>query len=149
LTESVDDHPEETNQSEAKSNDTEIISKSEEPVDDNTNQGFVAKLKRRFGDQKFNRASLAKLGTSVPLCYGLISNVFGITCVSIAWFLASRRVRKKIVYIKLYVQLLASHDILLFRLVYPHWHLVNGKDSWQCMLHSLHFSTLFDQLALP
>lgn len=91
LTASADNDPDETNRIEAKSNETEIISKSEESVDDTT-QGFVAKLKLRFGDQKFNRSSLAKLGTSVPLCYGLISNVFGITCVSVAWFLASQRV---------------------------------------------------------
>ena len=69
-----------------------IETKTEKEKGD-TKQGFVAKVQGQFGGKKFSRASLGKLGTSVFLSYGFVSNVFGVTCVSIAWFLASQRVR--------------------------------------------------------
>lgn len=80
LTESFND---ETNQIETKT----------ESEEGDTEQGFAAKLKRRIAGKKFSRASLAKLGTSVLLSYGFVSNAFGVTCVSVAWFLSSQRVR--------------------------------------------------------
>ena len=46
----------------------------------------------RFRGKKFDKASLAKLGGSVLLSYGFVSNVSGITCVSCAWYIASKKV---------------------------------------------------------
>lgn len=70
---------------------------SEEGVDDDnsvdkTKKGVFGKI---FGGRKkFNKASLAKLGGSVLLSYGFVSNVFGITCVNCAWYIASKKVRR-------------------------------------------------------
>jgi hypothetical protein len=52
-----------------------------------TKKGLFA----RFRGEKFDKASLAKLGGSVLLSYGFVSNVFGITCVSCAWYIASKK----------------------------------------------------------
>jgi hypothetical protein len=73
--------------------ETNQIETKTESEEGDTKQGFSAKLKRRFAGKKFSRASLAKLGTSVLLSYGFVSNAFGVTCVSVAWFLSSQRVR--------------------------------------------------------
>lgn len=61
--------------------------------DDTSVEGEPKKgLFARFRGKKFDRTSLAKLGGSVLLSYGFVSNVFGITCVSCAWYIASRKV---------------------------------------------------------
>lgn len=57
-----------------------------------THRSLLQRLKKSFGGEKFSRKFLAKLGTSVLLSYGFVSNIFAITCVSIAWFLSCRRV---------------------------------------------------------
>lgn len=54
-------------------------------------KGFWSKI---FGVQKMDKATLASLGTSVILSYGFVSNAFGCTAVSCAWYIASRRVRQ-------------------------------------------------------
>lgn len=101
-----------------------------------TKKGLFA----RFRGEKFDKASLAKLGGSVLLSYGFVSNVFGITCVSCAWYIASKKVRSCT------VNLFGGNDdciSFLFstdnRRVYLPWHLDSGKVLLQYMLPFLHF----------
>jgi hypothetical protein len=107
-------------------------------------KGPFGKLKARLGGgTKFDKASLAKLGGSVLLSYGFVSNIFGITCVSCAWYIAS----KKVSLAPLFDAGREEANGLTFccfsftnnRRVYLRWHLDNGKDSWLYMLHSLPF----------
>lgn len=79
-----------TNQTLTNSTNSEKITESS--IDNENKKGFFGKVFGR-GGTKFNKASLAKLGGSVLLSYGFVSNVFSITCVSCAWYIASRKVR--------------------------------------------------------
>ena len=134
-----DDEPLETDIS--RTNSTRSVEMvTDDSVDEAKKKGFLG----RYRGQKLTRASLAKLGGSVLLSYGFVSNVFGITCVSCAWYIASRKVggikqsswcnTRTVLNIVWRLFLL-----VLSRPVSPHWHLDSGKDSWQSMQHSLPF----------
>lgn len=66
---------------------------SDDNAEENTDSALSKLRKRLFGGDrmKFDKATMAKLGVSMVLSYGFVSNVSGCICVSICWFLFSKQ----------------------------------------------------------